>query len=160
MSYPTAPTPAIHHPSLCLPGTSPVFGPAPTADWVNICCLVLGFVGLGVSLAFSTVPTMPVMKNILAPWGDRGANIVSASFSSGTSLGEMIGPLFGSAMVQYTSWRWATTAYAGACLVLALVLAVTYSLPAAKNEQGAPVDSSSGGGAGGGYGDEAEDTAG
>lgn len=52
---------------------------------------------------------------------ERANNMSSGAFTGFLGLGQVLGPLFGTQMIQILSFRWATDIQALICLVFALV---------------------------------------
>ena len=99
-------------------GPSPLLlGPSaapPKRIWFLLASLALA--GVGQSMAL--VPTMDSMVQQCTDLGEDGVNVAAGLINSANSLGEMLGPMAGTALCQHLGWPWATTAWALALLVL------------------------------------------
>jgi len=115
-------------------GPCPLLGP----DQLGIGQMVTALIIFGVGESMSMTPVMDDMMRSCGELAEDAVNALSSLMASAFSLGQMLGPLIGSALTSRMGFAWAGTTMAGLLLVhLSLIFAADLYHPRPRVREGA-----------------------
>ena len=114
-------------------GPSPLLRPLGVGESLGMGQMVLALVLFGLGESMSMTPVMDDMMSSCGAMADASVNALSSLMASSFSLGQMIGPLLGSAITARLGFPSACSAMAIVLLVHSSVIVLTdYWVPRAK----------------------------